>query len=481
MQSLVKYNKSGAAIARTLLTNVLSECNGRLIIGSSSYSISSSAGASNLNGSIVNAGNISVRLLNNIRLLSQQLFNLRTLDTSATALHSSQPQMQTSPSTTSSPSSASSSSSSLSSSSPSASSSTAAPQAISVSSSSNQSSASIRTANVSASVNKDGNNLKASSSKLHLVTAYSGLSKEHIFDRNVQPISTSKSGNQQQRISKELSQSSPSSANNSSLLSTTSHAAVAAASSTASMLNLNKKGKVGDDAWFIVSQKYADVLGVADGVGGWRDVGVDPSKFSTNLMKSCKRIVEQNLDQYLSATIDSISSNASSSTSSSSPSASALSQSISSSSTSNQTNLIDAINNSLKKMPIDLLSQSYNTLLENKNSIIGSSTACIILYHRDTSYLHSANLGDSGFAIIRNNKIIHKSQEQQHYFNSPYQLAIFPPEEDPNLISDRPDMASTSSIELFEGDFIVVATDGLWDNLSDVDLLREISKIKVRL
>jgi protein phosphatase PTC7 len=208
------------------------------------------------------------------------------------------------------------------------------------------------------------------------------------------------------------------------------------------MLNLNKKGKIGEDAWFIASQKYADVLGVADGVGSWSKVGIDPSKFSTNLMKSCKRIVEQNLDQNLSAIIDSISSNASLSTSSYSPSASALSQSISYSSTSNQTNLIDAINNSLKKMPIDLLSQSFNTLLENKDSMIGSSTACIILYHRDTSYLHSANLGDSGFAIIRNNKIIHKSQEQQHSFNQPYQLSIFMPDGDPDLVSDRPDMAS---------------------------------------
>ena len=33
----------------------------------------------------------------------------------------------------------------------------------------------------------------------------------------------------------------------------------------------------------------ADVLGVADGVGGWRAYGVDPGLFSLNLMKSCER------------------------------------------------------------------------------------------------------------------------------------------------------------------------------------------------
>lgn len=32
-------------------------------------------------------------------------------------------------------------------------------------------------------------------------------------------------------------------------------------------------------------------LGVADGVGGWRNFGFDPSKFSYNLMETCERLV----------------------------------------------------------------------------------------------------------------------------------------------------------------------------------------------
>jgi hypothetical protein len=35
----------------------------------------------------------------------------------------------------------------------------------------------------------------------------------------------------------------------------------------------------------------ADVIGVADGVGGWRQYGVDPGLFSSHLMKSCERLV----------------------------------------------------------------------------------------------------------------------------------------------------------------------------------------------
>ena len=226
------------------------------------------------------------------------------------------------------------------------------------------------------------------------------------------------------------------------------------------------KGKIGDDAWFISKQKGVDVLGVADGVGGWHEVGYDPSKFSFNLMRTCKRIVEQEF------------------------------------------NSLDSETNNQKvdnKTPIYLLEQSYQTLLESKNNslLIGSSTACIIVFNQDTSMLHTANLGDSGFVVIRDNKIIHRSQEQKHYFNSPYQIAILPLNNNSilnnhsnnnnnnnnlnnnnnnnnasNLINDSPNSASVNSIELNEGDLIVLATDGLWDNLSESQLLLEISNIK---
>lgn len=34
-------------------------------------------------------------------------------------------------------------------------------------------------------------------------------------------------------------------------------------------------------------------VGVADGVGGWRDYGVDPSQFSGTLMRTCERLVKE--------------------------------------------------------------------------------------------------------------------------------------------------------------------------------------------
>jgi serine/threonine protein phosphatase PrpC len=103
----------------------------------------------------------------------------------------------------------------------------------------------------------------------------------------------------------------------------------------------------------------------------------------------------------------------------------------------------------------ELLSKGYQQLLEDKQCIIGSvtndsierirlvvcfegsSTACMVALHKEKSILHTANLGDSGFVVIRKNSIVHRSQEQQHYFNSPFQLAIHPTINDSRLISDR--------------------------------------------
>lgn len=146
----------------------------------------------------------------------------------------------------------------------------------------------------------------------------------------------------------------------------------------------------------------------------------------------------------------------------------------------------------------ELLSRGYNQLLEDKQGLIGSSTACIIALHREKSILHTANLGDSGFVVIRKNVIIHRSQEQQHYFNSPFQLSIHPPIKETGLIADRylgffiriqiyllrcckfsPDHASIATFNVEENDCILIATDGLWDNVPDSTIIEEIKKMTV--
>ena len=194
-----------------------------------------------------------------------------------------------------------------------------------------------------------------------------------------------------------------------------------------------KRNTIGDDAWFVVSQENTIGLGVADGVGGWRDVGVDPSLFSSQLMYSCKKALEQEKERLLN-----------------------------------------------EQAPTTILDQGYKALLERKDdTLIGSSTACILLFNRKSNVLYSANLGDSGFAIIRENQIVHRSFEQQHYFNCPFQITVIPEVFQKESNSDLPSAAEKSSFKLCEGDFVVLATDGLWDNLSDTELLSKLDDFKV--
>ena len=50
--------------------------------------------------------------------------------------------------------------------------------------------------------------------------------------------------------------------------------------------------KFGDDACFTLNSRRRDYIGIADGVGGWRQRGYDPSAFSTSLMTIAKDIGE---------------------------------------------------------------------------------------------------------------------------------------------------------------------------------------------
>ena len=65
--------------------------------------------------------------------------------------------------------------------------------------------------------------------------------------------------------------------------------------SSSSSLSSSPSSNPADDASVrnVASVKgNADVIGVADGVGGWRDYGVDPGLFSNHLMRNCERLVK---------------------------------------------------------------------------------------------------------------------------------------------------------------------------------------------
>ena len=50
-------------------------------------------------------------------------------------------------------------------------------------------------------------------------------------------------------------------------------------------------------------------------------------------------------------------------------------------------------------------------------------------------------LGDSGFLVVRRGQVVHRSHEQQHFFNTPFQLSLPPSEMESDVLADQPEAA----------------------------------------
>lgn len=101
---------------------------------------------------------------------------------------------------------------------------------------------------------------------------------------------------------------------------------------------------------------------------------------------------------------------------------------------------------------------SWNVLPQN---LVGSTTACLAVLRDDE--LRIANLGDCGVLVVRGQGIIFRTAEQQHSFNFPFQLGTGS--------KDSPSDAETFTVKVKEGDIVIVASDGLFDNLFDDEIL----------
>jgi protein phosphatase PTC7 len=112
------------------------------------------------------------------------------------------------------------------------------------------------------------------------------------------------------------------------------------------------------------------------------------------------------------------------------------------------------------------IQEAYRRVAASK--IKGGCTALVAILEKDQRLLRIANLGDSGLLVLRENlkktsmDVVFRTKEQQHYFNCPFQLGY--PEGDSAL------EASTSEIEIEEGDILIAATDGVLDNMFDQEI-----------
>lgn len=217
-----------------------------------------------------------------------------------------------------------------------------------------------------------------------------------------------------------------------------SHEVIFSPKNKSTVLNPKRLFECGEDAFFLHQNKKLNTFsfGVADGVGGWSEIGVDPSEFAWQLMNNCKEESEKDV-----------------------------------------------------VVPKQILKNAFEKIHKEKQVVAGSSTACLAtITLSDPPNLYLANLGDSGLLIVREQKVFYKTNEQQHFFNCPFQLSIVPEQmKKRGNIADLPDKAFETKIELKEGDIVLVGTDGLFDNLSEQkictlmndspDNLKEMSKL----
>lgn len=132
----------------------------------------------------------------------------------------------------------------------------------------------------------------------------------------------------------------------------------------------------------------------------------------------------------------------------------------------------------VSNQPARLLAQGFSEMQASKKPVIGSSTACLAMLSHADGKLYTANIGDSGLLVVRDGRVVHRSAEQQHYFNTPYQLSLPPTEMASDVLADLPEAADRYEFNVEDGDIIILATDGIFDNVPDDLLVEQVESLK---
>lgn len=199
----------------------------------------------------------------------------------------------------------------------------------------------------------------------------------------------------------------------------------------------------GEDAFF-VSRIGSEITGhpdtgdavafaVADGVGGWTESRVDPADFSHGL---CGYMAQSALAWDSPAD---------------------------------------------KLRPKQLLQAGYDQVVDDPAIKAGGSTASVGVALPD-GRVELANLGDSGSVLLRLAAVHHYSVPQTHGFNTPYQLSVIPPKMRAQAsvfggayLEDFPKDAAVTNVQMQHGDVLILATDGVFDNLNNQDILKVVT------
>lgn len=173
------------------------------------------------------------------------------------------------------------------------------------------------------------------------------------------------------------------------------------------------------------------MLVVADGVGGWNEMGIDPALYSRRLVDLVVRNFAEYEKEYAKG---------------------------------HKSEPLKVDENLIRNMIV-------KSVFKNREQ--GSSTLSVLYLDKVTNMLYSGYLGDSCYMVARPKEIgkfevFFKSDEQTHGFNIPYQVG---------REGDDPKTAIIKKHKVEKNDLIILASDGLWDNLEVKDILGIVNKI----
>ena len=204
-----------------------------------------------------------------------------------------------------------------------------------------------------------------------------------------------------------------------------------------------------EDAYFLKVVEFKRrkfvYAGVADGVGSWRQWGVDPRLFSRSLMRHCEDALSEKEK--------------------------------------------DKKDGESAPKPHEIMKHAHKRVIED--NVIGSCTSCVMVFDEESHQIHFSNIGDSGIIVLRHIDLetagakgkksdlraAFVSQQQLKSFNFPYQLGwtgkeLGEEEGDDHAFKSASDYCN-NTIHVRRGDIVICASDGLFDNVE----IEEISRI----
>ncbi|EPY35807.1 protein phosphatase 2C [Strigomonas culicis] len=111
---------------------------------------------------------------------------------------------------------------------------------------------------------------------------------------------------------------------------------------------------------------------------------------------------------------------------------------------------------------------NYGWQKANEAQQPGGCPVVLVTLVEDT-FASILNLGDCGVVVLRDSKLLFRSEMQQHGFNCPYQLP-----------ADPPSRGEQARLQLREGDVFLCASDGVLDNVEVDELLDAMRKVDAK-